>query len=174
MHTGRKLAAPQVEKGHLNCDSDAPQGGSAGSDSTRVVKLNRHKTNCHKRRPYCFEVRPYCVYISNVFYSTEYKKYVYVFTVISITKQHKIINNCLPMHNATLVQKVNSQNYLSCIEPCHILGKYLQPVQQGMKSASFQVFQHVAEWILQKVTEVLASHPNIQTPSLIILHLAAT
>jgi hypothetical protein len=138
MHIGRELEAHKVEKGHLSCDSDAPQVGSAWSDSTRVVKLNPHKTNRRKRRPYC-------VYISNVFYSTEYKKYAYVFTDISITKQNKNMNKCLPMHNATLVQKVNSQNYLSCIEPCHVLGESLQPAQQGMKSASFHVLQHVAE-----------------------------
>jgi hypothetical protein len=37
----------------LSCDSDALQVGSAWSDSTRVVKVNRHKTNCRKTKPYC-------------------------------------------------------------------------------------------------------------------------
>jgi hypothetical protein len=138
MHIRRELEAHQVEKGHLSCDSDAPQAASARSDSSKVVKLNRHKTKRRKRRPYC-------VYISNVLYSTEYKKYACVFTVISITKQHKNIHKCIPMHNATLVQKVNSQNYFGHKEPCHVLGESLQPVQQGMKSASFHVLQHVAE-----------------------------
>jgi len=78
MHIRRESEEHKVEKGPLSCESDAPQVGSARSDSTRVVKLNSHKTNRRKRRPYC-------VYISNVFYSTEYKQYAYVFTVISIT-----------------------------------------------------------------------------------------
>jgi len=30
----------------LSCDSDAPQVGSARSDSTRVVKVNCPKTHC--------------------------------------------------------------------------------------------------------------------------------
>ena len=38
------------EKGRLSCDSDAPQVGSAWSDWTRVVKVNRCKTNCLKTR----------------------------------------------------------------------------------------------------------------------------
>ena len=33
--------------------SHAPQVGSARSDSTRVVKVNRRKTNRRKTRPYC-------------------------------------------------------------------------------------------------------------------------
>jgi hypothetical protein len=53
MHTGKELEAHQVEKGRLSCDSDAPQVGSARSDSTRVVKVNRRKT-----RPYCM-----CVFV---------------------------------------------------------------------------------------------------------------
>jgi len=36
----------------LSCDSDAPQVGSAWSDSTGVVKVNRRKTNRRKTRPY--------------------------------------------------------------------------------------------------------------------------
>jgi len=32
MHTGKELEAHKVEKGCLNCDSDAPQVGSARSD----------------------------------------------------------------------------------------------------------------------------------------------
>jgi hypothetical protein len=53
MHTGKELEIHQVEKGRLNCDSDAPQVGSAWSDSTSVVKVNRRKTNRPKTRPYC-------------------------------------------------------------------------------------------------------------------------
>jgi len=37
----------------LSSNSDAPQVGGAQSDSTRVVKVNRHKTNRRKTRPYC-------------------------------------------------------------------------------------------------------------------------
>jgi hypothetical protein len=48
MHAGKELEAHQVEKECLSCDSDAPQVGSAWSDWTRVVKVNRRKT-----RPYC-------------------------------------------------------------------------------------------------------------------------
>ena len=53
MHTGKELEAQQVEKERLSCDSDAPQVGSARSNSTRVVKVNRPKTNSSKMRPYC-------------------------------------------------------------------------------------------------------------------------
>ena len=44
MHTGKELEAHQVEKGRSCCDSDVPQVGSARSDLTRVVKVNRRKT----------------------------------------------------------------------------------------------------------------------------------
>ena len=50
MHNGKELEAHQVEKGRLSCDSDAPQVGSAGSDWTTVVKVNRRKTNCRKMK----------------------------------------------------------------------------------------------------------------------------
>jgi len=53
MHTGKELDAQYVEKGRWSCDSDAPQVGSARSDWTRVVKVNRRKTNRRKTRPYC-------------------------------------------------------------------------------------------------------------------------
>ena len=53
MHTRKELKAHKVEKGCLSCDSDAPQVGSARSDSTRVVKVNGHKMNHHKTRSYC-------------------------------------------------------------------------------------------------------------------------
>jgi hypothetical protein len=52
MHTGKELEAHYVEKGRLSCDSDAQKVGSARSDSTRVVRVNRRKTNCRKTRPY--------------------------------------------------------------------------------------------------------------------------
>ena len=38
-------------KRRLSCDSDTPQVGSARSESTRVVKVNRPKTNRRKMRP---------------------------------------------------------------------------------------------------------------------------
>ena len=47
--TGRS----HLKKGRLSCDSDAPQVGSARSDWTRVIKVNRRKTNRRKTRPYC-------------------------------------------------------------------------------------------------------------------------
>jgi len=53
MHTGKELEAHKVEKGRLSCDSDARQVGSSRSDSTRVVKVNRLKTNRRKTRPNC-------------------------------------------------------------------------------------------------------------------------
>jgi len=40
----------------MSCDSDLPQVGSARSDSTRVVKVNRLKTNRRKTRPYCTSI----------------------------------------------------------------------------------------------------------------------
>jgi hypothetical protein len=52
MHTGKELEAHKVEKGRLGCDSDAPQAGSVRSNSTRVVKVKRRKTNRRKTRPY--------------------------------------------------------------------------------------------------------------------------
>jgi hypothetical protein len=59
MQTGKVLEEHYVKEGLLSCDSDAPQVGSARSDWTRVVKVNRRKT-----RPYsvcvCVCV---CVYI---------------------------------------------------------------------------------------------------------------
>ena len=48
MHTGKKLEAQSVDKGRLSCDSDALQDRTARSDSTRVVKVNRRKTNLRK------------------------------------------------------------------------------------------------------------------------------
>jgi hypothetical protein len=53
MHTGKEPEKRQIQKGRLSCDSDAPQVGSARSDSTRVAKVNRRKTNRRKTRPYC-------------------------------------------------------------------------------------------------------------------------
>jgi hypothetical protein len=44
-----------------------------------------------------------------VFLSTEYKKCAEVFTVIQLQTYIKI-ESCLPVHNATLVQKADSQN----------------------------------------------------------------
>jgi len=41
----------------LNSDSDVPQVGSARSDWTRVVKVNRRKMNHHKTRPCCTLVK---------------------------------------------------------------------------------------------------------------------
>ena len=52
MHIGKELEEHQVQKGRSSCDSDAPQVGSARTDSTRVVKVNRRKTNRRKMRPY--------------------------------------------------------------------------------------------------------------------------
>jgi hypothetical protein len=45
MHTGKEVEAHLVGKGLLSCDSDAPQVGSARFYSTRVVNVNRRKTN---------------------------------------------------------------------------------------------------------------------------------
>ena len=88
-------------------------------------------------------MRPYCVYIANVFYSTEYKNYAYVFTVISITKEHKNIKKRQPVHNATPVQKVHSQNNFSCVELCFVLIELMITGQEVMKRASLQVLHHI-------------------------------
>jgi hypothetical protein len=56
MHNGKELEAHLVEKGSF--DSDAPQVGSARSDTTRVVKLDCHQTNRRKTRPYSNILRP--------------------------------------------------------------------------------------------------------------------
>ena len=53
MHTGKDLEGHCVQKRRLSCDSDAPQVGSARSDSASVVKVNRRKTDLRKTRPYC-------------------------------------------------------------------------------------------------------------------------
>jgi len=37
----------------MSSDSDSPQVGSARSDSTGVIKVNRRKTNRRKTRPSC-------------------------------------------------------------------------------------------------------------------------
>jgi hypothetical protein len=50
MHAGEELEAHQVGKGRLSCESDAPQVGSARFDSTRVVNVNRRKTNRRKNK----------------------------------------------------------------------------------------------------------------------------
>ena len=42
-----------MEIGRLSCDSGAPQVGSARSDSTSVLKVNRRKTDRRKTRPHC-------------------------------------------------------------------------------------------------------------------------
>jgi len=52
VHTGKELEVHEVGKGRLSCDSDAPQVGSAQSNSTRVIKLNRRKKG------------PNCVYLT--------------------------------------------------------------------------------------------------------------
>jgi len=53
-HAHHKRARSALsKKGCLICKSDAPQFRSAWSDSTRVVKVNRHKMKCRKMRPYC-------------------------------------------------------------------------------------------------------------------------
>jgi len=51
MHTRNELEVHLIEKGCLSCNSDTPQVGSARSDTTRVVKVNRRKTNRCKRDP---------------------------------------------------------------------------------------------------------------------------
>jgi len=53
MHIVKELEKHQVEKRRLSYDSDAPQVMSARSDWTRVVRVNRSKTNRRKTRPYC-------------------------------------------------------------------------------------------------------------------------
>ena len=53
MHTGKELEAYNIQKGRLSCDSDATQVGSARSDSTSAVKVNRYKMNRRKTSPYC-------------------------------------------------------------------------------------------------------------------------
>jgi len=57
MHIGKELEARKVEKGRLSCDSVAPQVGSARSDSTRFVKVNRRKKNRPKRDPTVLTLR---------------------------------------------------------------------------------------------------------------------
>jgi len=53
MHTGKEVEAHKVEKVCLSCDSDAPQDGSARSESTRVVKVVVKRTVA-KRDPTVF------------------------------------------------------------------------------------------------------------------------
>jgi hypothetical protein len=52
----KRAEAHYIEKGCLSRDSDAPQVGSARSDSTRVVGVNR-KMNHYKTRPYCTSLK---------------------------------------------------------------------------------------------------------------------
>jgi hypothetical protein len=53
MHAGKELEARYLHKGHLSCDSDAPQVRGAQSDLVRVVKVNNCKTDHRKTRPCC-------------------------------------------------------------------------------------------------------------------------
>jgi hypothetical protein len=65
MHIGKELEARGVQKGRLSCDIDAPQIGSARSDTTRVVKVNRRKTNRRKTRPYCIYICSFTSCLAN-------------------------------------------------------------------------------------------------------------
>jgi hypothetical protein len=53
MRIGKELEAQYVQRGRLSCESDVLQVGSARSHSTRVVRVNRRKTNRRKTIPYC-------------------------------------------------------------------------------------------------------------------------
>jgi hypothetical protein len=53
VYTEKEVEVHEVEKGRLSFDSDAPQVGSARSDSARVVNVNRRKTNRRKPRLDC-------------------------------------------------------------------------------------------------------------------------
>jgi hypothetical protein len=53
MHTGKELEVHQVERGRWSCNSDATHVGSARSDWTTVVRVNRRKMNRRKTSPYC-------------------------------------------------------------------------------------------------------------------------
>jgi hypothetical protein len=57
MQTRKELEAHYVEKGCLSCDSDTLQVRSAWSDSTRVIKVNRHEMNVAKRDPTVYEFK---------------------------------------------------------------------------------------------------------------------
>jgi hypothetical protein len=60
-HIGKELEAHSVQKGPLRCDSYATQVGNARSYSSRLVKMNRRKTNRRKTRPYCIHTHM-CMY----------------------------------------------------------------------------------------------------------------
>jgi hypothetical protein len=64
MYIRKELEEYQAQKGRLSCDSDAPQFRSARSDLTRIVKVNRHKTNHHQTRPYCTNFQNYLQQLS--------------------------------------------------------------------------------------------------------------
>jgi hypothetical protein len=52
MHTRKELETHYIPKRRLGCDSNAPQVRSAWPVSARVIKVNHHKTNRLKTRPY--------------------------------------------------------------------------------------------------------------------------
>ena len=62
MHSGKQLEAHWAQKGCLIGDSDAPQVGSARSDWTGVLKVNRRKTDRRKMRPYRIQNIKQCWY----------------------------------------------------------------------------------------------------------------
>jgi len=108
------------------------------------IKSNKYVSQYSCFKPTLTESKV-CTYISHAFFPTEYKKYADVFTVISITMVHKKIKSCLRVHNGTLVQKVDCQNNLRCVELCHFLGQSLHLTQHGMKSASLHELPHIAD-----------------------------
>jgi len=120
MHTGKELEAHKVEKGPLSCDSDAPQVGSARSDWTRVVNVNRRQTNRRKTRPYCIVIRSVdCVYIWQVCYVCHVSC---IFSLLSLRNRHEMFilkqtsvkELAVPLKEALGMERMNF--YKSCYQ----------------------------------------------------------
>jgi hypothetical protein len=66
-HWKKSRSALSTER-MLELDSEAPQVGSARSDSTRFVKVNHRKTNHCKTRPYCIKPAHKMYHLSSTLY----------------------------------------------------------------------------------------------------------
>jgi hypothetical protein len=76
--------------------------------------------------------------------SYQLESYIKQSKAIPITKLHKTIESCLPVHNAMLVQKDDRQYNFSGAESRHFLRQSLHLTQRGKKSTSNHEFHHVA------------------------------
>ena len=100
----------------------------------------------------------------------EYRQNANVLTIISMTMAHKKNKSCLPVHNATLLQKLTSQSKLRSTE-LYFLRASPNLSQQETHITSFHIPQHIAVLPANKKPRSSAHHKQFRTVSLTILHL---